>query len=78
MKNPKDVQKFCKRIKELRKEAGLTQDALAFESGVARRTVQKIEAGEQAVTVDVLFSLARAMQVQPSVFFEGFTIKIEE
>jgi len=53
-------------------------EALAFEAGVGRRTIQQKEAGEQAVTVDMLFSLARAFSLQPMELFKGFTIQIEE
>ena len=65
-------------MKQLREQHGYTQDALAFEAGIGRRTIQQIEAGEQAVTVDLLFSLARAFSLQPVDLFKGFAIQIEE
>ena len=78
MKNPDEIQKLGTRVRQLREKAGLTQDALAFDAGMGRATLQRIEAGTQAVSADLLFSLIRALQLQPAEFFKGFTIELED
>ena len=76
--NQKEVERFGKLLKHMRKDAGLTQAALAFEAGIGRRTIQQIEAGTQALTINLFFSIARALHIQPKDFFEGFEIDMEE
>jgi len=57
---------FGKVLRQKRKEAGLTQEALALEAGVQRNYVSLIERGINQPTVVVLFKLARALGGQPS------------
>lgn len=62
--------KLGKRIREVRKEQKITQEQLAFESGVGRRVIVHIEKGIQNVTVDTLYALADALDVEPQTFFD--------
>ncbi len=78
VKNPDEIGKFNERLKQLRIEAGLTQAALAFGAGISTRTIQRIEAGDMNVSMDLFFSILRALEVQPGVFFKGFQIEMEE
>ena len=78
MKNPSDINAIGKHLKQLRQKAKLTQNALAFDAGIGRRTIQEIEAGEKSMTVDLLISICRALGIQPEEFFKGFVIEIEE
>ncbi len=78
MKNPEEILKLGEWVKHLREKAGLTQDALAYDAGIGRVTLQRIEAGTQVASIDILFSLCRALQLQPAEFFKGFTIGMEE
>ena len=51
-------------IRKTRKKAGLSQDKLAREAGVAYNTVVKIESGENKnPTIETLRSIARALDV---------------
>lgn len=51
-------------FERLRREAGLTQDALAVKSGVSRPVIVKIESGDiDGVTVRTLRRLADALNV---------------
>lgn len=63
MKNPALIQAFGARLRALRKARGLSQQALADEADLSWPTVQRTEAGTQAASLDVLASLARALQV---------------
>lgn len=52
------------RVKELRERKGMTQEALAAESGVSRATICALEKGtERNTTSKTLASIARALGV---------------
>lgn len=54
---------FAERIKELRTEAGLTQEQLAEKAGATRMTVIRWERGDNIPTEDNLLFLARLFKV---------------
>ncbi|MGJ4846637.1 helix-turn-helix domain-containing protein [Leifsonia sp. Le1] len=56
------------RIRELRKTKGWTQERLAENSGVAVRTIQRLESGEDA-SLETLALLADALNVDVSDLF---------
>lgn len=56
-------------IKRLRKERGLSQEALAGEAGLAMRHLGRIERGEGNPTVAVLGKLADVLGVSPTEFY---------
>lgn len=58
---PGDVNSI--RLRALREQVGLTQDALGQSVGVARQTIAAWEKGESSPTVAQLFTLARALRV---------------
>ena len=53
------------RIKELRKQKGMSQEFLAEESGLSLRTIQRIENGETNPTGESLKRLSNALNVSP-------------
>ena len=53
------------RIKELRKQKGMSQEFLAEESGLSSRTIQRIENGETNPTGDSLKRLSNALNINP-------------
>ncbi|MDI1281518.1 helix-turn-helix transcriptional regulator [Brevundimonas sp.] len=59
------------RIRQIRKNSGQTQEALAFEAGIAMRYLAGIERGEENPSLLVLVKIASALQVQPGSLFEG-------
>ncbi|WP_066517447.1 helix-turn-helix domain-containing protein [Curtobacterium ammoniigenes] len=56
------------RIGELRRARGWTQERLAAESGIAVRTIQRLEAGSDA-SLDTLSRIAAALEVEVSSLF---------
>lgn len=55
---------IAKKVREARKRAGLSQDKLAREAGVAYNTIVKIESGENPnPTVDTIKKIANALHV---------------
>ena len=62
--------KFGLRIKKLRLERGLSQEALAFQAGVDRTYIPGIEKGERNVTIQVIEKLAFGLNVEIKELFE--------
>ena len=52
-----------KRIKEMRKKVGLTQEQLAEDLGVSRETLAKIETGKNGTSVDGIVNFANYFNV---------------
>ena len=61
-----------------RKQAGMTQEQLGFEAGVERNYVSMLELGQRQPTVGTLFSLAKALQVRPSILVALLEERLEE
>ncbi len=58
-----------KAIVELRKRNGLSQEQLAFDAGVSRHYMYKIENNLASPTVKSLEKLAVALKIKPSMIF---------
>ena len=57
-------QKFGKRLKELRLQKGLSQEALANIADLDRTYIPSIEKGERNVSITVMEKLAKALGVE--------------
>ena len=57
-------------IRELRKEAGLTQEQLGLEADLRRTFVSLLELGQQQPTLTTIFKISRALSIQPSEMLE--------
>ena len=62
---------FATNLRRLRRERGLSQEALAYESGVDRAYLSRIEKGEPSVGIDVIARLAAALEVDPSLLLKA-------
>lgn len=51
-------------IRSLRKNAGMSQEALAEKADLHHNFVGELERGEKAATVDTLFKIAKALKVR--------------
>jgi len=58
------LKKIGVHIRELRVERELSQEALAFEAGVAVNSIATIERGEANPSVALLLSIARVLKVK--------------
>jgi transcriptional regulator with XRE-family HTH domain len=58
------LRKIGARIRELRVERGMSQEALAFEADVAVNSIATIERGEANPSVAVLLAIARILKVK--------------
>jgi transcriptional regulator with XRE-family HTH domain len=59
------------RIKELRKQLGMTQEDLAFQVGVDRSYMGFVERGEKNPTLSKLTKIAKSLKVSLSDFFQS-------
>lgn len=66
----KDLQKFGKRLKFIRRDNGLTQLELAEILDMSPNFIGMIERGERNTTVENVFKIARALNIKPSNLFE--------
>lgn len=59
-------------VREARREAGKSQEDLAFDAGVHRTYVSQIERGLKSPTLWVIVKLAAALGQKPSVLVKRF------
>ena len=57
---------FGRVLRQLRKDAGLTQEQLALEAGIERNYVSLIERGINQPALRMIFKLAEALGTSPS------------
>jgi len=64
MKQVNIRQKFGKRLKEIRKAAALSQEALGIKSNIHRTYIGSIERGDQNISLDNIHKLSKALKVE--------------
>ena len=57
---------FGQVLQQLRKERGLSQEELGFESGYHRTYISLLERGKKSPSLKTIFKLAKALDVEPS------------
>ena len=62
------LQNLAKRIKELRKQKGFTQDDLSYHSNIPRSTIGNIETAKNDLTFTKLNKIAQAFELSLSEF----------
>jgi transcriptional regulator with XRE-family HTH domain len=68
---------FGEVLKEERQKQGLSQEALAFKSGLDRTFVSLIERGKRQPSIDSLFKLSKALSVKASQLIERLEEKLK-
>ncbi|WP_018606538.1 helix-turn-helix domain-containing protein [Uliginosibacterium gangwonense] len=64
-----DLQTFGRRLAEIRKARGWSQERLALESGLARSYLGGIERGQRNVALLNILKLARTLECDPGELF---------
>lgn len=62
---------FGQRVRELRLKAGMSQEALAVRAGLDRSYIGGVERGERNVSLENIFKLTNALDVDMSYFFDS-------
>lgn len=70
MKDPRLVA-FGERVRQVRKEKGLSQEALADLAGIERSYMGHIERGDQNITLIKIFQIAEALEMSPSYLIDN-------
>lgn len=65
------------RIKELRKQAGLSQDQLAEKVGIESKYLSRIEVGKRQPSLETLGNIADCLQVEMKELFDFFHLDSE-
>lgn len=68
-------QKVGNRIREIRKELQLSQEALAYKAEVDRTYVTDVENGRRNVSIEVLEKIIKALEISVSEFFNSKTFR---
>lgn len=63
MKNPAGIKAFGVHLRVLREAAGMSQQELADAADIAKITIQRIENAKYSVTLDLLISIADALNL---------------
>jgi transcriptional regulator with XRE-family HTH domain len=66
----KSIKLFGKRVASVRKEKSLTQQALAFETGLSLSQIARIETGAINTTLNTIFIIAQALEVEPKTLLD--------
>lgn len=69
MRNPDVLKAFGLRLRRLRDERNISQQALADMADISKLTVQRIELGRASVGLDILISIANTLQLPLQEFF---------
>jgi transcriptional regulator with XRE-family HTH domain len=63
--------RFGRRVRELRKKKGMSQEALALEAGLDRSYVGGVERGERNIALVNIEKLAKALDTKASELLSG-------
>ena len=71
-----EAQLFGRRLRELRKERGLTQEALAESADVSGNYISDLELGLKVPSLTILVSLSQALEIAPADLLKDFTREV--
>jgi transcriptional regulator with XRE-family HTH domain len=62
-----NIKAICGEVfKDLRTQKGISQESLAFEAGLDRSYISKLETGVYQPSITTLFAIAQVLEVDPS------------
>ncbi|MBN2060223.1 MAG: helix-turn-helix transcriptional regulator [Deltaproteobacteria bacterium] len=67
---------FGEILKQIRKENGLSQEYLSFESGYHRTYISLLERGKKSPSLKTIFQLAKVLNINPSEFIDRIQKKV--
>ena len=60
-----EIQKLGMEIRKLRMDKEMTQETLSSLCDIDVRTIQRIEKGQQNITLNILFAISESLNVKP-------------
>jgi transcriptional regulator with XRE-family HTH domain len=69
-KNEAGVKAFGRKLYEIRKKKGVTQEALAYATDLHLSQIGRIERGEVSTSISFVYLFAEVLGVKPTDFFE--------
>jgi len=70
------VERLGKRIRQLRQDQGISQEALANLTKIDRSYMGAIERGEQNITLKKFFHICEALEIEPYEVFLDFNMEL--
>ena len=70
LRNEKAIRLFGKKIKDLRKLQNISQIQLAYEAGIPRSQIIRIENGEVNTSISTVFAIAAALGLEAKELFD--------
>lgn len=64
-----------KKIKEIRKMRGLTQDYLAEKVGIDAKHLSRIECGKNSLSLNLLYKICTVLNIEPCSLFDNSALK---
>jgi len=71
VKNVREIKQFGERLRTLRREAKMSQEQLSWDAEIGLRSVQRLESGQNAASIDLIFSISKALNINPDELFKG-------
>ena len=68
--NDSEARAFATHLRKLRTAHGLTQQQLADDADIERSTLTRLEGAKLNVTLDMVFTLAKALNLHPKDLFD--------
>jgi len=63
------IKAFGKKLREIRKQKGVSQESLAYETDLHLSQIGRIERGEINTSISFVFLFAKVLDVSPAEFF---------
>jgi len=76
--NPHFQEAFGRVLRRLRKDAGLSQEGLGFDSELQRNYVSLMELGKYQPTISTVFKLAYALKTTPSSMIKMVEVELAD
>ena len=67
---------FARNLRRLRRERGLTQEALSGTSGLMQSYLSEVEAGKRNISLDAMAAIAGAMEIPLARLFEEAEVPV--
>ena len=69
-KNEAGIKAFGNKLRDIRKEKGVSQEALAYKTDLHLSQIGRIERGEVSTSISFVYLFAQVLQVHPKDFFD--------